>query len=80
MLSFSHFAKDCQKSKVCYKCSLEHEGECKSRYNKCINCNNAIEKYKIKIKDNHSALDPNCPCYIRVLNSVKRRVDYLDDQ
>ncbi|XP_023312125.1 uncharacterized protein LOC111692378 [Anoplophora glabripennis] len=77
---FNHMAKDCKNNNICYKCSLEHTGECKARYNKCINCSNAIEKYKIKIKDNHNALDPKCPCYIRILNSIKRKIDYLDDQ
>lgn len=79
-LGFNHFARDCKNNKICYKCSLQHEGECKDRHNKCINCYNAIQKYKIKIKDDHNALDYNCPCYVRVLNSVKRRVDYLENQ
>lgn len=77
---FNHFAKDCKNNKICYKCSLQHEGECKAKHNKCINCKNAIQKYKIKINDDHNALDHNCPCYVRVLNSVKRRVDYLENQ
>ncbi|KAJ8983457.1 hypothetical protein NQ317_013332 [Molorchus minor] len=37
-LGFNHIAKDCRNSKACSKCSLDHEGECKTKQNKCTNC------------------------------------------
>lgn len=39
----------------------------------CVNCMFKIKSYNLKIKDEHDALDPECPTYKRAIEEEKRR-------
>lgn len=78
---FGHYSKDCNSERTCPLCMQDHRlSECKSseKEYKCVNCKSAADKYKTNVKFNHSALDNQCPSYLRVLKSRKRRINYCD--
>lgn len=75
---FYHLAKDCEEEQSCSFCSDRHTyKDCNSKQTKCINCIKAKTNLNIEIDTNHSALDKNCPCYIRVLKKRNLRIDYV---
>lgn len=74
---FNHFARDCTSKVTCSKCAGEHKlNECNNDITKCVNCFNNVMKYKINIDFYHSANDLDCPCYKRILEKIKSKVDY----
>lgn len=71
---FYHIAKNCTRDETCHKCAGKHKAsECREKENKCINCMFKIKTYNLKIKDEHDALDPECPTYRRAIEEEKRR-------
>lgn len=71
---FYHIAKNCIRDETCHKCAGKHkESECREKENKCVNCMFKIKSYNLKIKDEHDALDPECPTYKRAIEEEKRR-------
>lgn len=73
---FYHIAKNCTRDETCHKCAGTHKAsECrkKENKNKCVNCMFKIKTYNLKIKDDHDALDPECPTYKRAIEEEKRR-------
>lgn len=71
---FYHIAKNCTRDETCHKCAGKHKAsECREKENKCVNCMFKIKTYKLKIKDEHDALDPECPTYKRAIEKEKRR-------
>lgn len=79
-LRFNHFAKDCKNNSTCYKCGSEHDSAtCNATEKKCINCIEAVKKYNINIENKHEAYDINCPCYKRILSSLKHKINYSQE-
>lgn len=71
---FYHIAKNCTREETCYKCAGKHKAsECNEKKNKCVNCMFKIKTYNLKIKDEHDALDPECPTYKRAIEQEKKR-------
>lgn len=71
---FYHIAKNCTRDETCHKCAGKHKAsECREKENKCVNCMFKIKTYNLKIKDEHDALDPECPTYRRAIEEEKRR-------
>ncbi|XP_036147511.1 uncharacterized protein LOC118647204 [Monomorium pharaonis] len=71
---FYHIAKNCTRDETCHKCTGKHKAsECREKQNKCVNCMFKIKTYNLKIKDDHDALDPECPTYKRAIEEEKRR-------
>ncbi|XP_076302220.1 uncharacterized protein LOC143220467 [Lasioglossum baleicum] len=71
---FYHIAKNCTRDESCHKCAGNHKAsECKEVHNKCVNCMFKIKTYNLKIKDDHDAMDPECPSYKRAIEEEKRR-------
>lgn len=70
---FYHIAKNCTRDETCHKCAGTHKAsECRKKENKCVNCMIKIKTYNLKIKDDHDALDPECPTYKRAVEEEKR--------
>ncbi|XP_057324835.1 uncharacterized protein LOC130667339 [Microplitis mediator] len=71
---FGHLANNCKKEEICRLCSTNHhETECQSESNKCINCVELVNKYKLTDIDiNHCATDRNCISYIKLLKNGKK--------
>ena len=75
---FGHFAKDCKSNKVCSQCSEYHSyKDCKAPLLKCVNCQSAAQENHVNIDVNHSALDKNCPCLLKVIKSVNLKINYF---
>lgn len=71
---FYHIAKNCTRDETCHKCAGKHKAsECREKENKCVNCMFKIKTYNLKIKDEHDALDPECPTYKKAIEEEKRR-------
>lgn len=76
---FNHIAKNCKNKKACLKCGGEHNiDECKSEREECINCKSAVNRLKIKIDTNHSALSQECATYKRKLEGERKFILYKD--
>lgn len=70
---FGHKNKDCKNDKVCFTCSKKHNGRCTSNKSVCINCKKMNEKVNLKLDINHSIFDRNCPCYERIVQSIRKK-------
>lgn len=71
---FYHIAKNCTRDETCHKCAGKHKAsECREKEKRCVNCMFKIKTYNLKIKDEHDALDPECPTYRRAIEEEKRR-------
>lgn len=65
---YHHMAKNCMRNITCYKCAGNHKSnECTSDKKKCVNCMHKIQAYNLKIRDNHDALNLECPTLKRAL-------------
>lgn len=74
---YNHLARNCNGEAACLNCAQNHKTvECNSDAFKCINCVKAINKLKIRIDCNHSALDKECPCYKRVVERNASKISY----
>ncbi|XP_057339376.1 uncharacterized protein LOC130676884 [Microplitis mediator] len=73
---FGHLANNCKKEEICRLCSTNHhETECQSESNKCINCVELVNKYKLTDIDiNHCATDRNS---VNICGLVNRK-DEID--
>lgn len=81
--NFGHYAKDCKSNKVCSKCSEHHEysyKDCKSQALKCINCLKLSQSQNIQLNIDHSPLDKNCHCMLKVLNLQDQKIEYFSGQ
>lgn len=76
---FNHEGKQCKTEKICGKCnSRGHKEEnCDGKEDmvSCPNCVIAVNKYKLDIDGNHNVRDIKCPCYQRLFNMLKGRVN-----
>jgi hypothetical protein len=72
-----HSMKDCKMSDItCPKCSENHIlGECTSSTLKCINCQDAVLKYKVNIDICHAAYSHECPTMLDKLSKLKKSVN-----
>lgn len=74
---YYHKNTNCQNKTVCEFCAEEHNvSECPRQNKKCKNCMIANTKYNQKHELNHEASDPNCPSYKYLLNILKTKLDY----
>lgn len=77
--SFHHMSKNCTSKKRCPKCSGEHTLlECKSALETCCNCSDAAKSLKLVLDTNHSAMSPDCPVYVRKINTQRQRTNYIN--
>jgi len=61
---FYHIAKDCTREVKCHQCAGNHTADkCKEDKKTCVNCRYNIQKYNIKMSDEHHALSKECPSY-----------------
>lgn len=68
----NHLSKGCRHSLVCPKCAGNHSiKDCQSSELKCVNCVKYVEKIGGADDVNHAAWDSNCPCYTRMLSSIR---------
>lgn len=74
---YNHKAVNCKNKKPCLNCGDEHLAkECPSSESACINCKNAVSKFKIKLDINHPAWSKNCSVYKQKLESSRKRLLY----
>lgn len=75
---YNHNSKDCREKVSCVLCAGEHHrSECNSNnVTRCINCLRANEKFKLNLDVDHSAIDRKCKCYIKIIDSMKKKTDY----
>lgn len=74
---FNHKREECSLPKACSKCSGEHDfKDCQEEINKCINCVEAVKKYKIELDVNHSAIDECCPIFKKKLKTAIDNTTY----
>lgn len=74
---YNHFAENCRNKTSCFKCSAEHSTkECTSTERKCTNCIHKNQKLGINLDVDHTALDSNCPCYKRIVDSICKKTAY----
>ena len=74
---YNHFSRDCKEKISCVSCSGEHESrECRSNFKKCINCIRANEKYNLNLDINHAAIDRECKCYLKIVETLKTKTKY----
>lgn len=77
---FNHKAKECRNNLTCPKCGKSHtEDECTLEENsaECQNCKNVAHKLKLKIDCKHHSLSRECPTYLRKLELLKNKIDFL---
>lgn len=78
--NFGHYAKDCKSNKVCSKCSEHHQysyKDCKSQSLKCINCLKLSQSQQLQLNVNHSPLDRNCHCMLKVVSLQNQKTQYF---
>lgn len=72
-----HKTEGCESETVCEYCSLNHNvSDCPKTRQKCINCVKANNKYKTEYCTNHTANDPTCPSYQYLINVLRSKIDY----
>lgn len=77
-LGFGHFAKDCKSGKVCSKCSGSHSfKDCNVNTLTCVNCKNTLKGKNGSRNINHSALDKECPCFLRLAEIQSCKTEYF---
>lgn len=71
----NHMSRGCRLKPVCPRCSEEHSiKDCQSDNMKCANCIKHNEKFSGSCDVNHAAWDNDCPCYSRVLASIRSEI------
>lgn len=74
---YRHKGSTCNATKVCGKCSGEHDvKECDRQEKACANCITANNQYNTKYDTNHAAFDSSCPTTIYHLKIMRSRIDY----
>lgn len=68
-------AKVCKsQDNTCPNCAGNHTSkECVSTQVKCVNCESAIQRFKLNINSDHSVFDKKCPTYVRMCENEKRK-------
>lgn len=75
---YHHLSKNCTSKKRCPKCAGEHSLlECESTIESCCNCLDVANSLKITLATNHSATSPDCPVYLRKINTQRQRTNYV---
>lgn len=69
-LQFGHIAKNCT--------SNEYNKETDDF--KCINCIQKNKKLNLKIDVDHQGWSRDCPCYISIVNGIRKKIDYGQDE
>ena len=56
----------------CFRCVDNNHmtRECELEVEVCANCKNTNKRVNLRINVNHSINDLNCPCYVRIRDSV----------
>lgn len=68
----NHMSRGCRRDSVCPKCAGSHSiGSCGSEELKCANCIRHNEKSGGSDDIGHAAWDSACPCYTRILSSIR---------
>ncbi|XP_046750286.1 uncharacterized protein LOC124413608 [Diprion similis] len=76
---YYHIAKNCKRDVTCTECAGNHNArECTSTQSKCINCIHKNQSFNLNINVEHSALDRDCPTYIRALQEEKKRAGWME--
>lgn len=71
---YYHIAKQCTREVTCHQCAGNHTADkCTEVKRRCVNCKHKIQKYNVKIDDEHDALSKECLTYRRALMKEKRR-------
>ncbi|KMQ86554.1 hypothetical protein RF55_14429 [Lasius niger] len=72
---YNHMTKHCENHETCQFCAGRHNGkDCKSTEKRCINCMEwSIRHKNNKTKDDHGAMDKECPVYLRRIREEKGR-------
>lgn len=74
---YYHKSKECKNKMACQKCGGEHDTKnCSSAELKCVNCQVAVDTFKVKLDVNHASYDRSCPMFKRKVNVARRRVSY----
>lgn len=74
---FNHESKTCKEKMCCANCAGNHKSiNCNSILKKCANCARSNIKLNLSLDLNHSATDRNCRCYQRIVQGIKRKIDY----
>jgi len=77
---FYHIAKECKREVACHRCAGGHiSDKCEKNTKKCVNCAHKIQRFNIKIDDEHGALSAECPTYQRALREERRRTGVSED-
>lgn len=75
--AFNHMAKECKNEESCSKCAGPHKTtQCTAKESKCINCIHANQKLRMNLNINHMAQDRECPCYKRIVEKLRSKVNY----
>lgn len=78
--SFNHHKTSCDNPRICIKCgeseSSDHQCEPNNVQVKCKNCVEANKKFSANLNINHGVTDRDCPCYQRIYNQIKNKVNY----
>lgn len=77
-LGYGHKADICTNNVTCGKCG-EHDHcakNCSNTFIKCVNCAIANKKLGLSLNEEHTAVDFNCPVYIRQLEQRKKLIEY----
>lgn len=76
---FNHEAKNCSEKVTCLVCAGEHKSKvCKSVGKKCANCIRANQQLNLNLDVDHTTMDKNCKCYLRVVHSIQRKTNYSE--
>lgn len=75
---YNHEAKDCKEKITCVLCAGEHTSDiCRSGNKKCVNCTIcANQKLNLNLDVQHAAIDRKCECYLRIVESIKKKTAY----
>jgi hypothetical protein len=78
--SFDHLSINCTSEHIkCIKCAGDHKiKDCKENEFKCTNCENANIKFKLNLDVHHSALNKDCPVFIKKLEKSKKYINYTE--
>lgn len=73
--AFGHKKGECRNEQICFRCGENNHmtKECESEVEVCANCINTNKRVNLRINVNHSINDFNCPCYVRVRDSVIKK-------
>lgn len=74
---FDHKSSDCIEVRclICGKNGHTKDG-CEDNSVNCANCITANGKLNLKLKTDHSIFDMSCPCYLKKIETQKRKIKY----